>query len=188
MKNLLLTFLFIPIISFVAKGQIYPDDIMHAFTFYKPQPQLSILKGISSPASHPDFDWFEPETFTPPPIARLEYASYRVFSLNGALLASDVEVLSISTDGLSERKVGTSIQTEAVKGIRISTENTLKPLTFPITGAKDIKFFIGIPSTFAKETLGMTINLKAQVKKKGSTVKSVNLQLQLTPGGGNPGI
>ena len=99
-----------------------------------------------------------------------------------------MEVLSISTDGLSEKKVGTSIQTEAVKGIKISTENTLKLLALPITGAKDIKFFIGIPSNFAKESLGMTINLKAQVKTKGSTTKSVNLQLQLNPGGGGPGI
>ena len=188
MKNLLLTFLFIPIISFVAKGQLSPGSGPLGFTFYKPQPQLNILKGISSPASHPDFDWFEPETFTPPSDAGFDYSSYRVFSLNGALLASDVEVLSLSTDGLSERKVGTSIKIEAVKGIRISTENTLKPLALPITGAKDIKFFIGIPSTFAKESLGMTIHLKAQVKTKGSTVKSVNLQLQLTPGGGGPGI
>ena len=61
-------------------------------------------------------------------------------------------------------------------------------MAFPITGAKDIKFFIGIPSTFAKESLGMTINLKAQVRTKGSTVKSVNLQLQLIPSGGGPGI
>lgn len=188
MKNLLLTYLFISMISFVAKGQLSPGAGPLGFTFYKPQPQLSILKGVSSPASHPDFDWFEPVSFTPSPIAQLEYPSYRVFSLNGALLASDVEVLSISTDGLSERKVGTSIQIEAVKGIRISTENTLNPMAFPITGAKDIKFFIGIPSTFAKESLGMTINLKAQVRTKGSTVKSVDFQLQLNPGGGGPGI
>lgn len=61
MKNLLLTYLFISMISFVAKGQLSPGSGPLGFTFYKPQPQLSILKGVSSPASHPDFDWFEPE-------------------------------------------------------------------------------------------------------------------------------
>ncbi len=188
MKNLFLTILFISVISFVSNGQLSPGSGPLGFTFYKPQPQLTILKGVSSPASHPDFDWFEPVTFTPTSNAGFEYSSYRVFSLTGAIQSSDVEVISISTDGLSERKVGTNINKEVVKGIRISTDDSLKPLAFPITGAKDIKFFIGIPSTFAKESAGITINLKAQVKMRGSTVKEVKLQLQLNPSGGGPGI
>jgi hypothetical protein len=100
-----------------------------------------------------------------------------------------VEVLSISTDGLSERKVGTGIQPkEVVKNIRISTVKSLRPITFPIAGVKDIRFYIGIPSTFANVASAMTINLKAQVKTQGNIVKEVKLQLQLRSADGSPGI
>lgn len=188
MKNFLFITILFCFFTFGLRGQLWPDATAPGFTFYKPQPQLTLLKGVSSPVSHPDFDWFEPETFIPAAGSGLEFPSYRVFSLNGAILSSDVEVLSFSTDGLSERKVGTSIQKEVVKGIRVSTDKNLKPITFPLSGVKDIKFIVGIPSAFAKESLGMTINLKVQVKTKGNIVKEVKLQLQLNPGGGNPGI
>lgn len=186
MKNLSLLFILILSSKIALKGQIY--DGTSSFTFYKAQPELTFLKGISSPASHPDFDWFEPESFMPASGTGFEYAMYRVFSLNGAVMKSNVEVLSISTDGLSERKIGTTLQNEVVKGLRVSTVQTLKPISFPLSGVKDIKFYVGIPGDFAKKSQGMVINVRAKIRLDGKTIQEVNLKLQLIPSGGNQGI
>jgi len=186
MKNFSVLFTLILSSNIALNGQIY--DGTCSFTFYKAKPELTLLKGTSSPASHPDFDWFEPETFAPSAGTGYEYPSYRVFSLSGAIMKSNVEVLSISTDGLSERKIGTIIQNEVVKGLRVSTVQTLKPISFPLSGVKDIKLYVGIPDDFAKNSLGMIINLKAKIRLDGKTIQEVNLKLQLNPASGGTGI
>jgi hypothetical protein len=188
MKNLSLLLVLFLLSTVASNGQLSPGASPLDFTFYKPQPGITILKGVSSPASHPDFDWFEPETFTPSTGTGYEYPSYRVFSLGGAIMKSNVEILSISTDGLSERKIGTILQNEVIKGLRVSTVQNLKPISFPLSGVKDLKFYVGIPGDIAKKSLGMVINLRAKIRIDGKTIKEVNLRLEISPGGGDPGI
>jgi hypothetical protein len=103
-------------------------------------------------------------------------------------MKSNVEILSISTDGLSERKIGTILQNEVIKGLRVSTVQNLKPISFPLSGVKDLKFYVGIPGDIAKKSLGMVINLRAKIRIDGKTIKEVNLRLEISPGGGDPGI
>lgn len=188
MKNRSLLFILFLLSTVSSNGQLSPGAGPLGFTFYKPQPELTFLKGTSSPASHPDFDWFEPETFTPSAGTGFEFPSYRVFSLSGAIMKSNVEVLSISTDGLSERKIGTTLQNEVIKGLRVSTVQNLKPVSFPLSGVKDLKFYVGIPYDIAKVSVRMIINLKAKIRLDGKTINEVNLRLELIPSGGDPGI
>jgi hypothetical protein len=53
---------------------------------------------------------------------------------------------------------------------------------------KDIKLYVGIPDDFAKNSLGMIINLKAKIRLDGKTIQEVNLKLQLNPASGGTGI
>jgi hypothetical protein len=170
-----------------SNGQLSPGAGPLGFTFYKPQPTITFLKGVSGSVSIPDWQWFEPETFTPSAGTGYEYPSYRVFSLPGAITNSNVEVLSISTDPIAERKIGSIIQKEVVKGLRISLTQSLKPISFPVKGARDLNVFIGIPSEIAKNSTWMEINLKAKVKQNGKT-SEVGLKIQLSPGNGSLGI
>jgi len=144
------------------------------------------LEGVSNPASHPDFDWFEPETFTPAAGSGFANTSYRVFSLNGAFLEGGTELVSISTDGVSERN-GSWV---ALTGVMVGTGPALKAIAYPLKAAtpSDFTLYIGIPTKFPLKTKGITLNLKAEVKTKDKGQQVILLTLNLTPGGGNPGI